>query len=146
MHDERGYHKSLASRLEKGFNGLVDRAPDLLAHRKTKTAWAFQIGTLGGGNHFIELCLDEQDRVWIMLHSRSRGIGNAIGEDYISKARAYIESMGYTLPDMDLAWLPESDPLFQDYWNALSWAQEYAAVAQAGIMRQRIDVWAAEFV
>ncbi|MGC9237822.1 MAG: RtcB family protein [Thiomonas sp.] len=127
MHEEHRYSAALASRLEPGFRTLVERAPDLLDHRKIKNAWALQIGTLGGGNHFIELCLDEQDRVWVMLHSGSRGIGNAIGEYYISQARAYIERLGYGLPDKDLAWLPESEPLFQDYWNALSWAQIYAA-------------------
>ncbi|MHB1630647.1 MAG: RtcB family protein [Acidithiobacillus sp.] len=134
MHDSRGYHGSLASRLESGFDALMERAPDLLNRRKTKDAWAFQIGTLGGGNHFIELCLDERDGVWIMLHSGSRGIGNAIGEYYISKARAYIERQGYGLPDKDLAWLPESEPLFQDYWNALSWAQEYASINRQAML------------
>lgn len=134
MHDGRGYHGPLASRLESGFDALMERAPDLLNRRKTKDAWAFQIGTLGGGNHFIELCLDEQDNVWVMLHSGSRGIGNAIGEYYISKARAYIERQGYGLPDKDLAWLPESEPLFQDYWNALSWAQEYASINRQAML------------
>ncbi len=140
MHDGRGYHGLLASRLEPGFNALMERAPDLLNRRKTKDAWAFQIGTLGGGNHFIELCLDEQGNVWLMLHSGSRGIGNAIGEYYIGKAREYIERLGYGLPDKDLAWLPESEPLqganpiFADYWNALSWAQEYAAMNREAML------------
>ncbi|MDA8378516.1 MAG: RtcB family protein [Planctomycetia bacterium] len=140
MHDGRGYHGPLAARLEPGFDALMERAPDLLNRRKTKDAWAFQIGTLGGGNHFIELCLDERDGVWIMLHSGSRGIGNAIGEYYISKARDYIERLGYGLPDKDLAWLPEFDPLqganpvFADYWNALSWAQEYAAINRQAML------------
>lgn len=134
MHDGRRYHGPLAARLEPGFDALMVRAPDLLNRRKTKDAWAFQIGTLGGGNHFIELCLDERDGVWIMLHSGSRGIGNAIGEYYISKARGYIERLGYGLPDKDLAWLPESEPVFADYWNALSWAQEYAAINRRAML------------
>ena len=128
MHDGRRYHGQMASHLEPGFDAIMQHAPDLLDRRKTKDAWALQIGTLGGGNHFIELCLDEQDNVWIMLHSGSRGIGNAIGQYYISKAKSYIERLGYGLPDKDLAWLPESEPIFADYWNALSWAQEYAAI------------------
>ena len=134
MHEEHRYPAALVSRLAPGFDALVERAPDLLAHRKVQNAWALQVGTLGGGNHFIELCLDEQDRVWVMLHSGSRGIGNAIGEYYIGKAREYIERLGYRLPDKDLAWLPESEPLFQDYWNALSWAQEYAAINRQAML------------
>lgn len=134
MHTSGTYHGKLAARLESGFNALMERAPDLLSRRKTKEAWAFQIGTLGGGNHFIEMCLDENDHVWIMLHSGSRGIGNAIGEYYISQARTYIEKLGYGLPDKDLAWLPESEPIFSDYWNALSWAQEYAAVNREAML------------
>jgi len=134
MHDASRYHSALASQLESGFDALMERAPDLLTRRKTKDAWALQIGTLGGGNHFIELCLDEADRVWVMLHSGSRGIGNAIGEYYIGKAREYIERLGYDLPDRDLAWLPESEPLFHDYWAALSWAQEYAAVNRQAML------------
>ena len=134
MHDGRGYHGTLASYLESGFDAIMQRAPDLLDRRKTKDAWALQIGTLGGGNHFIELCLDEQDNVWIMLHSGSRGIGNAIGQYYISKAKSYIERLGYGLPDKDLAWLPESDPIFADYWSALSWAQEYAAMNRQAML------------
>lgn len=134
MHDASRYHSALASQLESGFDALMERAPDLLNRRKTKDAWALQIGTLGGGNHFIELCLDEADRVWVMLHSGSRGIGNAIGEYYIGKAREYIERLGYDLPDRDLAWLPESEPLFHDYWAALSWAQEYAAVNRQAML------------
>lgn len=134
MHTGRTYHNKLAARLESGFNAVMERAPDLLNRRRTKDSWAFQIGTLGGGNHFVELCLDEHEHVWIMLHSGSRGIGNAIGEYYISKAREYIENLGYGLPDKDLAWLPESEPLFADYWNALSWAQEYAAVNREAML------------
>ncbi len=140
MHDGSGYHGPLASRLEPGFDALMQRAPDLLDRRKSKDAWAFQIGTLGGGNHFIELCLDERDGVWLMLHSGSRGIGNAIGEYYISKARDYIERLGYGLPDKDLAWLPEAEPgqganpIFADYWHALSWAQEYAAINRQAML------------
>jgi tRNA-splicing ligase RtcB len=134
MHNGRGYHGTLASSLEPGFNAIMGQAPDLLNRRKTKDAWAFQIGTLGGGNHFIELCLDEQDKVWLMLHSGSRGIGNAIGEYYISKAKEYLEGQGYGLPDKDLAWLPEENPLFMDYWRAVLWAQHYAALNRQAML------------
>lgn len=85
-----------------------------------------QVGTLGGGNHFIEICLDENNRVWVMLHSGSRGIGNAIGKHFIEKARKRAETDGIKLPDSNLAWLPEGTPEFQNYVDALTWAQFYA--------------------
>jgi tRNA-splicing ligase RtcB len=134
MHTGGGYHSDLAGNLEGGFTKIMNAAPDLLNRRKTKEAWAFQIGTLGGGNHFIELCLDERDNVWLMLHSGSRGIGNAIGEYYIAKAKGYVESIGYGLPDKDLSWLADDTELFSDYWNALQWAQQYASINRKAML------------
>lgn len=87
---------------------------------------ALQIGTLGGGNHFIEVCLDEEQRVWVMLHSGSRGIGNQIGTKYISEAKKLMEKYFISLPDMNLAYLPVNTSLFTEYWNAVDWAQTYA--------------------
>ena len=87
-----------------------------------------QIGTLGGGNHFIELCLDEQDRVWVMLHSGSRNIGNRIGEVSIAAARRLAEREQAHLPDRDLAWLTEGSPDFDRYVEGLRFAQDYAAL------------------
>lgn len=118
--------RSAASELEEGLTEIIKEAPTLLNRRKTKNAWALQIGTLGGGNHFIELCLDESDNVWLMLHSGSRGIGNVIGEYYIAKAREMIERERYGLPDKDLSWLSEGSSEFNEYWKALAWAQNYA--------------------
>jgi tRNA-splicing ligase RtcB len=87
-----------------------------------------QIGTLGGGNHFIEVCLDESDRVWVMLHSGSRGTGNMIGTYFIERAREQLARrvLGFHLPDKDLAFFLEGEPLFDDYVQAVSWAQDYA--------------------
>ena len=85
-----------------------------------------QIGTLGGGNHFIELCLDEADRVWLMLHSGSRNVGNRIGEVSIATARRLAERNDIHLPDRDLAWLAEGSAEFDRYVEALRWAQDYA--------------------
>lgn len=85
-----------------------------------------QLGSLGSGNHFIELCLDENDDVWIMLHSGSRGIGNMIGTYFIERAKKRMEQYFITLPDGDLAYLPEDTDDFNDYVEAVSWAQEYA--------------------
>lgn len=87
-----------------------------------------QLGTLGGGNHFIELCLDEVGDVWVMLHSGSRNIGKTIGEAAISMARESSLRDGIGLPDRDLAWLNEGTVEFAQYVEALQWAQDYAAL------------------
>jgi len=85
-----------------------------------------QMGTLGGGNHFIEVCLDTENRVWIMLHSGSRGIGNQIGTIAIEMAKEQAAQRGYGLPDKDLAWLEEGTAEFNQYIEAMTWAQDYA--------------------
>lgn len=94
--------------------------------RNMERKWIEQLGTLGGGNHFIELCLDEGDRVWIMVHSGSRGIGNAIGRHFIELAKEYDRNEGIELPEPDLAYLPEGTRWFDDYMEAVDWAQRYA--------------------
>jgi len=93
-----------------------------------------QVGTLGSGNHFIELCLDENQDVWIMLHSGSRGIGNMIGMHYIGIAKRMMEKFFIHLPDQDLAYLPEDTDEFQDYVDAVNWAQNYALQNRAKMM------------
>ena len=98
---------------------------------------AEQLGTLGGGNHFIEICLDEQSHVWIMLHSGSRGTGNIIGRHFIGKAKNLMEQMHITLPDPDLAYLVEDGAYFADYRKAVSWAQDYARESRA-VMLERV--------
>jgi len=87
-----------------------------------------QLGTLGTGNHFIELCLDEAGAVWVMLHSGSRNIGKTIGEAAVGMAREACMKAGVGLPDRDLAWLNEGSPEFNQYVEALQWAQDYAAL------------------
>jgi tRNA-splicing ligase RtcB len=89
-----------------------------------------QLGSLGGGNHFIEVCLDESSAVWVMLHSGSRNIGKTIGECAISMARELSVQAGIHLPDKDLAWLNEGTPEFNQYVQALAWAQDYAALSR----------------
>ncbi len=98
-----------------------------------------QLGTLGGGNHFIELCLDEEDRVWVMLHSGSRGIGNAIGRYFINRARELLSGRetGRNLADRNLAWFEEGEQDFIDYVEAVGWAQDYARINRE-IMMERI--------
>ena len=85
-------------------------------------------GTLGTGNHFIEVCLDEAQRVWVMLHSGSRGIGNRIGTYFIQKAKEDMRRWFINLPDVDLAYLPQGSAVFDDYCGAVHWAQDYAAL------------------
>jgi len=86
------------------------------------------LGTLGSGNHFVEICLDESQHVWVMLHSGSRGIGNRIGTFFIEKAKKEMERYFINLPDKNLAYLVEESDLFNDYVEAVSWAQSYALI------------------
>ena len=93
-----------------------------------------QMGTLGGGNHFVEVCLDENDEVWVMLHSGSRGYGNKIGMHYIALAREECRKWGINLPNRDLAYLPEDTPHFHAYMHGVNWAQEYARQNRKAMM------------
>ena len=111
---------------EPGLKALTDRHPQLLKAFGKFSKWTNQMGTLGGGNHFIEVCLDEDDRVWVMLHSGSRGIGNAIADYFIQLARKDMERWMIQLPDRNLAYFPEGSEHFDDYVEAVHWAQEYA--------------------
>lgn len=86
------------------------------------------LGTLGTGNHFLELCLDEQDAVWIMLHSGSRGVGNRIGNYFIELAKKEMQRHQIQLPDQDLAYLEEGSEYFDDYVEAVEWAQDFAKI------------------
>lgn len=98
------------------------------------TSWESQLGTLGGGNHFIEICHDEEGTVWVTLHSGSRGIGNKIGMYYIGKAQELCESMFVTLPDKDLAYLPSNTKIFDEYMFWLKWAQHFALLNREEMM------------
>lgn len=100
---------------------------------------ASQMGSLGSGNHFIEICIDENQDVWIMLHSGSRGIGNMIGTHYIAKAKRQMEQFFITLPDDDLAYFPEDTEDFDDYMHAVGWAQNYALENRRRMMLQIIE-------
>lgn len=113
--------------LSAGLHQILEHHPKIAktVNNLPKT-WICQMGTLGGGNHFIELCVDESQDVWIMLHSGSRGIGNAIGQYFIALARRDMEKHIHQLPDKDLAYFSEGAQHFDDYINAVHWAQEYA--------------------
>jgi tRNA-splicing ligase RtcB (3'-phosphate/5'-hydroxy nucleic acid ligase) len=85
-----------------------------------------QMGSLGGGNHFIEVCLDAQEQVWLMLHSGSRHIGNALAQRHIETAKGLARLAGEKLPDLDLSYFVQGTAEFQAYWHDLQWAQNYA--------------------
>ncbi len=112
---------------KKRLNQIFSSHPKILKYAKSlDKKWMNQMGTLGGGNHFIEICLDQHNDVWIMLHSGSRGIGNAIGSYFIELAKKDMCTHIKDLPDRDLAYLNEGTKHFKDYLEAVSWAQEYA--------------------
>jgi tRNA-splicing ligase RtcB len=102
------------------------------------------LGTLGTGNHFIELCLDEEARVWVMLHSGSRGVGNAIGSFFIELAKQDMRRWFINLPDQDLAYFPEGTAHFDDYVEAVGWAQDFAALNRRMMMTNIIRALRAE--
>ncbi len=106
---------------------------------KPYQTWVRQLGSLGGGNHFIELCLDENEDVWIMLHSGSRGIGNVIGRYFIQLAKRDISRNHLRLPDKDLAYFIEGAEHFDDYVEAVHWAQDYAMWNRREMMRLIVD-------
>ena len=96
--------------------------------------WELQLGTLGSGNHFIEVSLDEHDRVWLFLHSGSRGVGNRIAQHHIKAAKEYCARHSITLPARDLAYLVEGTDQFDRYITELHWAQEFAFQNRAEMM------------
>lgn len=110
-------------KLKPRFEKIMEKHPKLRAGHMNHVR---HLGTLGTGNHFIEICLDESDDVWIMLHSGSRGIGNRIGSYFIDVAKEDMKRWYINLPDQDLAYLPEGTQHFNEYVEAVSWAQNFA--------------------
>jgi tRNA-splicing ligase RtcB len=118
--------------LERAAGELEDGV--LQAVTATAPNWPLQLGSLGSGNHFIEVTADERDRVWLFLHSGSRGVGNKIASKHIAIARARAERKHLTLPDRDLAWLDEGTPEFDRYIAELRWAQHFALLNREEMM------------
>ena len=116
--------------LAPGFEAIAAKYPPI-----EKSNQRTHLGTLGGGNHFIEVCIDESDAVWIVLHSGSRGVGNRIGTYFIELARRDMGDALGQLPDKDLAYLREGTRHFDDYVEAVGWAQSFAAVNRRTMMR-----------
>ncbi|MFG1930455.1 RtcB family protein [Mycobacterium sp. NPDC048908] len=130
------YNKSLkryaftAARVE-ALEGLARDGDVDLSH---SPKWREQLGTLGGGNHFVELCLDEDDAVWMFLHSGSRGVGNKIATRHINVAKQQCRNSGVALPNADLAYLAEGTPEFDTYIAELRWAQAFALANREEMM------------
>ncbi|MDM1763221.1 MULTISPECIES: RtcB family protein [unclassified Acinetobacter] len=125
---DRGSWENAPERVDQVWAELVTDFEYICAkHPRLKnTNNRTQLGTLGTGNHFVEICLDEHQQVWIMLHSGSRGVGNAIGNHFIELARKDMQKHFINLPDKDLAYLVEGTEHFDDYWFAVGWAQRFA--------------------
>lgn len=122
--------------LEIGLKIIVDRN-DKIARAAGRAAK--HLGTLGTGNHFIEICLDEAGEVWVMLHSGSRGIGNQIGQRYIELAKEEMQRWHIRLPDADLSYISEGSRYFDEYLLAVGWAQEFAKLNRALMMEATIN-------
>jgi tRNA-splicing ligase RtcB len=126
---------SSCKKLAHGVDWLFEKHPAVMKMLKQpETLWTKQLGTLGSGNHFIEICVDETKDVWVMLHSGSRGIGNAIGNYFIKLAKRDMEKHIHNLPDKDLAYFTEGSENFIDYVTAVNWAQEYARLNREEMM------------
>jgi tRNA-splicing ligase RtcB len=121
------------SKLKDEFDALCRKWPKLRGTNNYK-----HLGTLGSGNHFVELCLDEDGFVWLMLHSGSRGVGNAIGTHFIELARQDMRRHMVNLPDQDLAYLQEGTQHYDDYVEAVGWAQKFARINREVMMQNLI--------
>src|ERR1700678_1413722 len=121
--------------LERGYRKIAAKHQKLTRNRHPSE----HLGTLGTGNHFIEVCLDESDSVWIMLHSGSRGIGNRIGTYFIELAKKDMQQALGNLPDKDLAYFKEGTQHFDDYVAAVEWAQEFARVNREIMMQNTLS-------
>ncbi len=120
-------------RLKDDFDEICRKRPNLKNTNNYK-----HLGTLGSGNHFVEVCLDEQGAVWLMLHSGSRGVGNAIGTQFIELAKQDMRKHHINLPDQDLAYLSEGTQHFDDYIEAVGWAQKFARINREVMMQNLI--------
>lgn len=120
--------------LKPGLDRILAKYPKIDNRKAMK-----QLGTLGTGNHFYELTIDKDDHVWMVLHSGSRGIGNRIGSFFISKAKEEMQKAGIGLADKNLAYLTENTESFDDYVNAVEWAQMYARTNRDVMMARALD-------
>lgn len=141
------YNKSLqrfsftGARLERLLQ-LAEGSPKAKVDLSHSPKWMEQLGSLGGGNHFIELCFDEEDTVWLFLHSGSRGVGNKIAQRHIKIAQKLCKQWHVSLPSQDLAYLPVGTLEFSNYIRELAWAQQFAFENRAEMMDRFVQAFA----
>ncbi|MAG27690.1 RNA-splicing ligase RtcB [Candidatus Pacearchaeota archaeon] len=125
--------------LKDDFEVICEKHPRIAKSNNVR-----HLSSLGSGNHFLEVCIDTEDRVWVMLHSGSRGVGNRIGTHFISLAKKDMERWYINLPDKDLAYIPQGSTHFKDYIQAVNWAQRFAKVNRELMMDRALDAisWA----
>ena len=128
-----GYNREVRGSAVERVNRLKAKARDDYGEL-TRDGWEIQLGSLGSGNHFIEVCLDEDDTVWLVLHSGSRGIGNRLAQKHIKVAQALMDRAHIVLENKDLAYLSEGMPGFDEYLYDLHWAQEFALLNREEMM------------
>lgn len=121
--------------LNDRFEAILDKAPKIGRQNAHN-----HLCSLGSGNHFIEVCLDEEQRLWVMLHSGSRGVGNRIGQYFITKAKEEMAARHIGLPDSDLSYLEEGTAVFDDYIEGMTWGQDFAALNRKLMLERVLDV------
>jgi tRNA-splicing ligase RtcB len=136
--------RSIPSGVGKGFQDSVAPHASLPVYHgemseKQERTTRTQLGTLGSGNHFVEVCLDEKDRVWLVLHSGSRGIGNQLATIHIDKAKGLMKEYFITLDDPDLAYLPQQTAEWKSYIDDMLWAQRYAMANRSVMMSAAVN-------
>ena len=131
--DAPAHHLDAWAKMDSTYNAIVEKYPKLNHPQRVN-----HLGTLGTGNHFIEVCLDENENVWFLLHSGSRGVGNRFGTFFIELAKNDMRQWMINLPDKDLAYLPQGTEHFEDYVRAVHWAQDYALANRELMMRNMI--------
>ena len=135
-HKTISIRESACKKIQSQIEMLFEKHPQLLKMQKqAHILWAKQMATLGSGNHFIEVCIDEEKMVWVMLHTGSRGIGNSIGRYFIQLAKKDMQRHHQNLPDKDLAYFSEGANHFADYIEAVEIAQDYAKLNREEMMK-----------
>ncbi|THB67002.1 MAG: RtcB family protein [Gammaproteobacteria bacterium] len=144
-HSYKDAPKKACKPLDDSLDNIISKHPELMKMVKNLPhTWVRQMGTLGGGNHFIEICFDDDNQLWVMLHTGSRGIGNAMGKYFSALARR-IKPKDVRLPHKELAFFSKEDDYFNDYLFAVNWAQDYARTNRDQIMKSVLEVVSKEF-
>ena len=136
--DKAQIRNQICEPFAEGLANILGQEPDMLKPM-VKSDWRAQMGTLGSGNHFIELAADEENKLWIMLHTGSRGVGNTMASFFIKRAKELSKANGEILPDINLASLKEGTDEFNLYMKAVDWAQAYAMTNRQEILKDVLE-------